>query len=829
MSKAGIHKKSPAMKEITTLFLVLASVGFPLFAQQRGANPITNHQFTPSGSPITGTTRAVVVGISDYQDDGIPDLRYAHKDAAAFATFLKSPAGGNLDDDHLKVLLNRDATNAQLAAALDWLMEETKVGEQVVIYFSGHGDVETKTRTNLGFLLTWDSPPRSYMAGAFPVFYLQEVVATLSTVNKARVILVTDACRSGKLAGENIAGAQLTGANLARQFANEIKILSCQPNEYSIEGEQWGGGRGAFSYHLIDGLYGLADNDSDKMVSLLEITRYLEDHVTSEVAPMSQLPMTVGNRTEALFPVDEDLLAKLKEGKSRQLDMLTAVAMKGSEEEVLAKAPAPVRQRYGAFQKAVENKQFLVPKGTCANDQYEQLMAEPSLSALHSSLRRNFAAALQDDAQQALNAWLKADVEEIVQSGKRKSEKYSRYPAQLERAAELLGKEHALYPTLVARKLLFEGYLTFLQNPNNPDGKRGEEAMKKFRQSLVHQPESAHTWLFMSLVWANTLRQPDSAYACAMKAAGIAPTWVLPYTNLAFVLSDKFQQYDKAKTLLDKAMKIDPNSALVWNYLGTWHTNRKQFDQAIKCYRKAIELDASLTHAYNNLCLTYHNTGRFKEAEAMCQEAIRFDSTYALAFNNLGRIYLATGKTTEAEQAFRQTIRLDPNYTFAYNNLGILHYQNGRMKEAENLFLDALRLDSTFALAYSNLGNVYRRSQRLSDAEKMYRTAIRHDSAGAGAWNNLGLALYLQQRLDESVEAFKKATELDPADAIAPYSIACLYSLLKNSEQSLAWLEVSLKKGFRDFDTLKSDGDLEFVRSAAGFGGLMKLYFPEKE
>jgi hypothetical protein len=98
------------------------------------------------------------------------------------------------------------------------------------------------------------------------------------------------------------------------------------------------------------------------MVSLLEITRYLEDHVTSEVAPMSQLPMTVGNRTEALFPVDEELLAKLKEGKSRQLDMLTAVAMKGSEEEVLAKAPAPVRQRYGAFQKAVENKQFLVPK-----------------------------------------------------------------------------------------------------------------------------------------------------------------------------------------------------------------------------------------------------------------------------------------------------------------------------------------------------------------------------------------------------------------------------------------------------------------------------------
>ena len=39
--------------------------------------------------------------------------------------------------------------------------------------------------------------------------------------------------------------------------------MSCQPNEYSIEGEQWGGGRGAFSYHLVDALYGLADANAD--------------------------------------------------------------------------------------------------------------------------------------------------------------------------------------------------------------------------------------------------------------------------------------------------------------------------------------------------------------------------------------------------------------------------------------------------------------------------------------------------------------------------------------------------------------------------------------
>ncbi len=205
----------------------------------RGVTPITN---SPANS--TGQTYAVVIGISDYQDKDIPDLRFADKDAEAFANFLRSEAGGKLDKDHLKVLTNGAATAAQIAIALDWLVEVVREGEQVVIYFSGHGDVESKRLSQPGYLLGWDAPSHVYMAGGtVNIRDLQDIVSTLSVTNKARVVLITDACRSGKLSGSEINGAQLTGQNLAKQFSNEIKILSCQANEYSVEGEQWGGGR----------------------------------------------------------------------------------------------------------------------------------------------------------------------------------------------------------------------------------------------------------------------------------------------------------------------------------------------------------------------------------------------------------------------------------------------------------------------------------------------------------------------------------------------------------------------------------------------------------
>ena len=138
------------MKKLIILLLIIIENN--AFSQQKGVKEITQ-----SSRPILGQTYAVVVGISDYQDPGIPDLNYADKDAQAFANFLRSKAGGKLDNNHLKVLLNSSATMAQFANALDWLLEVCKENDQVYIYFSGHGDVEKKTMTQPGYLLCWDA------------------------------------------------------------------------------------------------------------------------------------------------------------------------------------------------------------------------------------------------------------------------------------------------------------------------------------------------------------------------------------------------------------------------------------------------------------------------------------------------------------------------------------------------------------------------------------------------------------------------------------------------------------------------------------------------
>jgi len=88
-------------------------------------------------------------------------------------------------------------------------------------------------------LLAVDAPAASYMSGGtIGIGYLQDYLETLVQQNKAKVLLVTDACRSGKLAG-GMEGAKQTTTALQAQWASIIKILSSQSGELSYESQKW--------------------------------------------------------------------------------------------------------------------------------------------------------------------------------------------------------------------------------------------------------------------------------------------------------------------------------------------------------------------------------------------------------------------------------------------------------------------------------------------------------------------------------------------------------------------------------------------------------------
>lgn len=671
----------------TTFFLIISLISCSLLSQtERGVSPVkqstTNNQ--------QSTTYAVVIGISDYQNDDIPDLRFADKDAEAFVTYLKSPAGGSLPDERLKVLTNQNATTAQIAAALEWLVEVSGEDDQAIIYFSGHGDVETKTMFQLGYLLTWDSPARTYVAGAFPLSYLQAVVSTLALQNKSEVALITDACRAGKLAGTAVGGAQITNANLSKQFANEVKILSCQPDEFSIEGEQWGGGRGVFSYHLVDGLYGLADNNADGQVNLFEIGRYLEDKVSTEAAPHSQFPMTAGSRTALMAKVDVGALALLKEQRSKETPVLTAIDSKGFEEGILTGVDSVWQQKYQQFVAAVDAGQLLeTPTGQpAAYDLFLELSQVVELKKLHGTMQRNLAAALQDDAQQAINAYLAANPNELARRYEAESD-YQRYPRYLRKAAEILGEQNFYYPYVIAKLHYFEGLQMRLDADNKVENTSYEKAIELQLQALAFQEYAPFVLNELGVLYTR-LNLSEKAIGYYEKAIELAPEWGLPYSNYCVELFYS-EQYDKAIEYGEKALGFLPEFPQMYNFLGWIHANEYDWMSKQNWTRQGLELSKGEALDEASVSSLPQLKIKYKRTIELLERATHVDSSYALTYKNLGIAYFQIGEHEKAIKSFRRAIELDSTDWDSHYNQGRSYTLQGKHDDAEKAYVIALQ------------------------------------------------------------------------------------------------------------------------------------------
>lgn len=639
-------------------------------------------------APPQGLTRAVIVGVSEYNNERIPRLQFAHIDADAFARFLRSEAGGNIPENQIKLLTNKQATQGQMAAALTWLLEESKEGDTAIIFFSGHGDMETQTVMNHGFLLTHDAPASTYMAGgAFPVFYLQSIVQTLSTQRKAQVVLITDACHAGQLAGSANRGPQATAQLLTEQFANEARLLSCQSNEFSAEGAQWGGGHGVFTYFLLDGLTGLADANQDQTVTLLELQRFLEDQVPAAVAPSSQIPLVFGNKGMKMARVNSAALADLQQrraavsGNVSNTVAFRSVTIYNPEDSI-------VQAMYRRFQSALSQKRLLPPSEDDAYSLFVAMRERPAATVLHNDMRRSLAAALIDEAQQAINDYLAANPLELRRRWSFDA-RYEQYPLYLQKAAEILGETHFAYQDLQTKALYFNGLNLRLQGERERNRSLYGQAEAMQKQVLASDPNAAYAYNELGLL-ARRNRDFEAAATHFQQTLALSPTWVLAETNLCGTFVDLGRPAE-AVASCQRALQYDPTFALAHHNLGAAFAEQQQWDAAI----------------------------------ASLQKALSFDNQYHLTHWKLGDVYYAAGNKEQALTAWQQCAVLEPNYIPALFNAGIVCRELNRPEEALSYFQQVVAINSDDADAWVEIAELQTDAGLLAEADAALLTAFR--------------------------------------------------------------------------------------------------------
>jgi serine/threonine protein kinase len=105
------------------------------------------------------------------------------------------------------------------------------------------------------------------------------------------------------------------------------------------------------------------------------------------------------------------------------------------------------------------------------------------------------------------------------------------------------------------------------------------------------------------------------------------PAWEVPWNNLAIIELNE-GDFVEADSLLDEALKRNPEYAGALYNMGTVKWEREDLDGAEESLRTAIGFDPSLIPAYNNLGRLLIDLGRPEEAAAILDDGLSiFDST----------------------------------------------------------------------------------------------------------------------------------------------------------------------------------------------------------
>jgi len=231
---------------------------------------------------------AVVAGVANYEH--MPALRYTDDDAYHFYAFLKSPEGGALPDDQLKVLVDDNATRDNLLDALRSTFSKADENDVVLFYFSGHG-IE-------GAFVPVDFDGYSHRLEH------SEIRHILEQSHARQKIVMGDACHSGTLISgqfvpDMLAAKEPTVGDMLNKYYKAFDncesgmalFMSSKGAEVSLE--DTGLRSGVFSHFLIKGLKGDADTDKDKIVSISELFGYVKNKVSHYTAG-AQTPVLTG-------------------------------------------------------------------------------------------------------------------------------------------------------------------------------------------------------------------------------------------------------------------------------------------------------------------------------------------------------------------------------------------------------------------------------------------------------------------------------------------------------------------------------------------------------
>lgn len=232
---------------------------------------------------MTEKRKALLIGNSQFpsSNGGFSPLRCSPEDVSGMKEVLTDPERGNFE---VKVICEQ--SNSQVFGEVESLLNESDKEDLILIYYSGHGQIDNRGKLHLA---TSNTKPSLLKSTSLPIDWVLDCVKGSAC---QRFVLILDCCYSGAVRQQDFEEFDSNAVDSTlRDFSERIapgvgKFILTATTAITRAQEREGERFSTFTKHLLQGLQsGDADANEDGFITAGELFDYLKQALHQENGP----------------------------------------------------------------------------------------------------------------------------------------------------------------------------------------------------------------------------------------------------------------------------------------------------------------------------------------------------------------------------------------------------------------------------------------------------------------------------------------------------------------------------------------------------------------
>ena len=274
MNNDGNYRETP--RTYYEFILEKAFVSKPILKARTGVGQPGDIPM-PDLTNLYGKSKALLIGISAFQDQTLSPLPYIDRDIAAMEVATKK-----LGFEVTK--LNGKITRNEIIGKLDDMISELDQNDRMIVYISTHG-FQDETVKSKGYIASHDCDTKRPNINCISLDTLEDLVLNAAEHDVRHLLVLLDTCSSGL--GVISKSPDYNELNIAVQNGTHMITAGMADQEAQMDNRLR---MSTFTYYLSEGLSGAADYTDDQVISLTELLLFVRYNVANKTSG-AQTPM----------------------------------------------------------------------------------------------------------------------------------------------------------------------------------------------------------------------------------------------------------------------------------------------------------------------------------------------------------------------------------------------------------------------------------------------------------------------------------------------------------------------------------------------------------